>query len=136
MRGMGSAKPTRRTKNNRSTRGVLRSLKVSTAFKSFVLDQLAGLDEVTPRSMFGGVGLYSNDVFFGIIARDELYFKVDARNLPDYKRARMKPFQPFEDRPMTMKYFQVPLEVLESPDDLAAWARKSIEAGRGVTPRQ
>jgi DNA transformation protein and related proteins len=126
----------RRGQRKLPTRGTLRSLKVSDAFKSFVLDQLAGLDQVTPRSMFGGVGLYSDGVFFGIIARDELYFKVDARNLADYKRARMKPFQPFDDRPMTMKYFQVPLEVLESPDDLAAWARKSIEAGRGATPRR
>jgi TfoX/Sxy family transcriptional regulator of competence genes len=28
--------------------------------------------------MFGGVGLYAADVFFGILAADTLYFKVDA----------------------------------------------------------
>ena len=104
------------------------SLKVSDAFKSFVLDQLSGLGDVIPRSMFGGVGLYLSGVFFGIIARDVLYLKVDEHNLPDYKRAKMRPFQPFSDRPTTMKYYEVPLEVLESPDELVSWARKSVAA--------
>ena len=63
-----------------------RSLKVSDAFRSFVLDQLSELGEVTPRSMFGGIGLYLSGVFFGIIARDTLYLKVDAHNLPASSR--------------------------------------------------
>jgi TfoX/Sxy family transcriptional regulator of competence genes len=43
-------------------------------------------------------------------------------------RAGMKPFKPYRDRPGTMQYYAVPLEVLESPLDLAAWARKAIAA--------
>jgi DNA transformation protein len=46
------------------------SLRVSEAFKSFVIDQLSPLGDIVPRSMFGGVGLYSHGVFFGIMARD------------------------------------------------------------------
>ena len=57
----------------------LRSLKVTDAFKSFVLDQLEELGDVTARSMFGGVGLYHRGVFFGLLARDTLYLKVDER---------------------------------------------------------
>ena len=37
--------------------------------------------------MFGGVGLYHADLFFGIIARDVLYLKVDDVNRPDYEAA-------------------------------------------------
>ena len=83
---------------------------------------------MTPRSMFGGVGLYHGGLFFGIIARDVLYLKVDAANRSDYTRAGMKPFKPYRDRPGTMQYYAVPLEVLESALDLAAWARKSVAA--------
>jgi DNA transformation protein len=105
-----------------------RSLKVTPAFRAFVLDQLGGLGDVTSRSMFGGVGLYCSGLFFGIIARDILYLKVDDRNRGDYEDAGMKAFKPYADRPSTMQYYAVPLEVLESSPDLARWARKSIAA--------
>jgi DNA transformation protein len=107
-------------------RGKLRSLKVSDGFKSFVLDQLEELGEVTPKSMFGGVGLYHRGVFFGILARDTLYLKLGDSNLPGYERADLKPFMPDPKRSGTRKYLGVPLEVLESPIELAAWARKAI----------
>ena len=109
----------------------LRSLTVSAAFKSFVLDQLEELGDVAPRSMFGGVGLYHRGVFFGILARDTLYLKVGDSNRADYKRARMKAFKPYPDRSGTMKYYAVPLEILESPTDLAVWAGKAIAVASG-----
>jgi DNA transformation protein len=49
-----------------------------------VLDQLAEVGAITSRAMFGGV-LYCRGVFFGIIARDVLYLKVDDANRPDYE---------------------------------------------------
>jgi DNA transformation protein len=115
----------------------LRSLKVTDGFRSFVLDQLEELGDVTARSMFGGVGLYHGGVFFGILARDTLYLKVDASNLADYERAAMKPFRPYPGRQTgTMRYYSVPLEVLESPIDLAVWARKAIAAAAGGGERK
>jgi DNA transformation protein len=65
-------------------------------------------------------------VFFGILARDTLYLKVDDTNRAEYERAGMKPFKPYPDRSGTMQYYAVPLDVLESPIDLARWARASI----------
>jgi DNA transformation protein len=108
----------------------LRSLRVSGAFKDFVLDQLGELGDLAARAMFGGVGLYFRGVFFGIIARDALYLKVDDENRADYEAAGMKPFKPYSGRSQTMKYYEVPLVVLESPMELAAWARRSITATR------
>jgi len=105
-------------------------LAVTGAFRSFVLDQFADLGDVAPRSMFGGVGLYHRDVFFGIIAGDVLYLKVDDTNRPDYVKAGMGPFKPYPHRPSTMQYYAVPIDVLESPGDLIAWARKAIAAAR------
>ena len=58
----------------------LEPLTVTAAFKTFVLDQLDELGDVTPKSMFGGVGLYQRGVFFGILARDTLYLKVGDPN--------------------------------------------------------
>ncbi|MBI4478298.1 MAG: TfoX/Sxy family protein [Acidobacteria bacterium] len=103
-------------------------LRVSGGFKAFVLDQLEELGGVVPRAMFGGVGLYRDGVFFGIIAGDELYLKVDDTNRPDYERAGSHPFKPYPHRPVTMQYFGVPIDVLESPIELAAWAKKAVAA--------
>ena len=112
-----------------------RSLKVTLAFRAFVLDQLEELDGVTSRSMFGGVGLYCRGLFFGIIARDTLFLKVDDENRRDYERAGMKPFKPYSDRPGTMRYYAVPLDVLESAPELISWARKAVAAAeRGNLP--
>ena len=108
-----------------------RSLKVSDGFRSFVLDQLEELGDVTPKSMFGGVGLYHGGVFFGLLARDTLFFKTNDGNRADYRRAGMKAFQPFLDKPgRSTSYYAVPLEILESPIELAGWARKAIAAAR------
>src|SRR2546421_1877215 len=105
-------------------------LTVTDAFRSFVLDQLGDLGDVAPRSMFGGVGLYHRGVFFGIIAGDVLYLKVDDTNRPEYVKGGMKPFKPYPHRPSTMQYYAVPIDVLESQIDLTAWARKSIAVAK------
>jgi DNA transformation protein len=101
-------------------------MRSSGAFRDFALDQLAGVPGVSARAMFGGIGLYAGDVFFGIIASDVLYLKVDDSNRPGYVAAGSRAFRPFADRAMVMPYYEVPVGVLESPDTLAAWARASI----------
>jgi TfoX/Sxy family transcriptional regulator of competence genes len=69
-------------------------MRVSEGFKALVLDNLTELGDVIPRSMFGGVGLYCHGLFFGIIAADVMYLKVDAANRSDFERAGMQPFKP------------------------------------------
>ena len=107
--------------------GTPRSLASSESFEAFVLDQLAAVDDVLPRKMFGGVGLYSNSVFFGIIANDVLYLKVDDQTKGRYVAAKSKPFKPYPDRAGTMRYYAVPVDVLESAPELTGWAREAIK---------
>jgi len=114
----------------RSPAKKLRPLKVSDAFKRFVLDQLEELGDVTPRAMFGGVGLYHAGVFFGLLARDTRFLKVDDSNRPDYEAAGMAAFKPYPGRGGTMRYYAVPLDVLESAPELARWARKAVAVAR------
>jgi DNA transformation protein len=113
-------------RTNRSAGRRRSPLAVTDTFRSFVLDQLDDLGDVVARSMFGGVGLYHRGIFFGIIAGDALYLKVDDTNRPDYVKAGMGPFKPYPHRPSTMQYYAVPVDVLESPIELVTWARKAI----------
>jgi DNA transformation protein len=102
------------------------SLASSSSFEAFVLDQLADIDDVRSKKMFGGIGLYSRDVFFGIIARDTLYLKVDSSTRATYVATGSQPFKPYPDRSGTMQYYAVPVDVLESAPELARWAREAV----------
>lgn len=103
---------------------------VSHAFRDFVLDQLDSLGGVHARAMFGGVGLYAGDLFFGLIDDDTLYLKVDETNRGEYVAAGMPPFKPYPDRPETMSYYQVPANVLEDADALVAWTRRACAVAK------
>jgi len=113
-----------------------RSLRVTPEFRDFVLDQLARIPQLRWKAMFGGVGLYSADAFFGIVAADELFFKVDDSNRAVYVAAGSEPFRPVVARPVSMSYWRVPIEVLEDPSELATWALAAIRAaGNAATPK-
>ena len=107
-------------------------MSVSADYLAYVIDQLTSFGRVASRRMFGGVGLYSGELFFGLIADDTLFFKVDDSNRPDYTTRGCKPFQPFPDDPeaYSMSYFEVPADVLEDPDELMLWARKAVAAAQ------
>jgi len=109
---------------------------VTDGFREFVLEQLSGLESVRARAMFGGVGLYANDVFFGLVAADALYLKVDDSNRRRYEAEGMTAFQPYANQPMTMSYYQVPARVLEDGDELTAWARASVRVATTATARK
>lgn len=119
---------TKKASDTRAVRGRLTSLRVSRGFRDFVLDQLAGLPGVRDLAMFGGVGLYADDMFFGILASDVLYFKVDGSNRQDYELAGARPFTPYADRAMTMPYYAVPVEIVEDADALVRWAKRAVDA--------
>ncbi|HEY5616742.1 MAG TPA: TfoX/Sxy family protein [Vicinamibacterales bacterium] len=111
-------------------------MRVTDGFRAFVLEQLAGVKSVRARAMFGGVGLYADDVFFGILAADTLYLKVDDSNRGQYEAEGMTAFQPYAGKPMSMSYYQVPARVLEDGDALTAWARASVRVAAGATARR
>lgn len=117
---------TKKASAERPARGRLKPMRVSSGVRAFVLDQLAGLPGLRDRAMFGGVGLYADDLFFGILASDVLYFKVDDSNRPDYELAGARPFKPYADRAMTMPYYAVPIAIIEDAATLVTWAKRAV----------
>ncbi len=102
---------------------------VTPSFQAFVVDQLDRVVErVRAKRMFGGVGIYSGDSFFALIADDVLYFKVDDSNRPDYEVRGMEPFRPYGPEGEVMQYYQVPEDLLEDVEALRPWAEKALAA--------
>lgn len=94
---------------------------------AYFLEQLAGLGSLRSNRMFSGVGLYCDELFFGLIYDDTLYFKTDESNIAGYRDRRMPRFMPFPDRPgAALGYHQVPADVIEDSEVLVEWARKSV----------
>ena len=103
---------------------------VDPSFLAFVEDQLGQVASIRSRRMFGGVGIYGDEVFFAIIDDDTVYFKVDDENRPDFEALGMGPFLPYGDEHRPMQYYRVPPDLLEDADALAPWVRKAIDVGR------
>ncbi|MEP6883819.1 MAG: TfoX/Sxy family protein [Gammaproteobacteria bacterium] len=100
---------------------------VTDEYLQFVLEQLQRLKDVTPRRMFGGVGLYQDQRFFAIVMGDTLYFKVNDANRGDYETRGMGRFRPYANKPqLSMSYYEVPADILEDAEECSAWARRSI----------
>ena len=97
-----------------------------------------GVPAAAAKSMFGGIGLYSGEIFFGIVAADLLYLRTDETNRGRFERAGSTPFNPYPGRPMSMRYYSVPVATLENAETLVEWAEQAIavaKAGRSSKPR-
>lgn len=99
---------------------------VSEAYLRYIVDQLAVFGPVVPRRMFGGAGLYCNGTMFALIADDVLYFRIDDSNRADYEALGSEPFRPYAGKNTVkntvMPYYEVPVDVVEDRDEIAAWA--------------
>lgn len=103
---------------------------VSSEYKAFVAEQLEPLGPVHIRNMFGGAGVYFDDLMFGLIAGETLYFKVDDRNRAEYESEGLEPFTVQLTRGGTgsFSYYEVPERLYDDPDELVVWARKALDA--------
>ena len=96
-------------------------------YLAYLLEQLGQLPNLRSRRMFSGVGLYSGELFFGLIHDDTLFFKTDEASSADYVARNMPRFMPFPHRPKAiLAYHQVPADVIEDAETLIAWARKAV----------
>lgn len=109
---------------------------VSAAFRDYILEQLNRLAPVTARPMFGGVGLYSAGLFFGLLDDDVVYFKVDDGNRAAFEAAGMGPFRPFGPDTPPMAYYEVPADAVDDPEALRPWLDGALAAARAARARK
>lgn len=99
-------------------------------FTLHCLELLTPLGRPRAKAMFGGVGLYVDDLFIALIDHEQLYLKAGAAQQPAFEAAGCQPFRfrTQDGREMTMGYWTAPDEALESPAAMQPWARLAMAA--------
>jgi len=97
------------------------------SFHDFILEQLASIDGLHSKRMFGGYGLYLGEQFFGIVFDGRLYFKTNPATLPEFMKYHAEVFAPSEKQ-VLKNYREVPVEIMEDRNSLLVWA---VRAARG-----
>lgn len=92
--------------------------------------KLAPLGHFLAKRMFGGHGVYLDDVVFGLIFWDKLWLRVDDRNRADFEKAGMEPFtyEKSGGKPISITYWECPAKVLKDGKKLRDWVAKSKAA--------
>jgi DNA transformation protein and related proteins len=105
-------------------------------FVDFLVERFSVLGKVAAKSMFGGYGFYCDGLFFAIYDGKHVYLKGDGQTIPAFADRGLPAFQPFDDQPMTMKYWRAPEEMLEDDDALRQWAGEAIATARRAAKKK
>lgn len=109
-------------------------------YVEFVREILEPFGVVRARRMFGGHGLYHQDLMFALIADDALYLKADDDSAHWFRERRLAPFEYMkQDKPTRLSYYAAPEEMFDDPEEAVLWASRAYEAAlraREGSPRR
>jgi len=98
-------------------------------FVEHCMELLGSIGRVRSRRMFGGYGLYVDDLFLAIVFAERLYLKVDPQTRPAFQAAGCLPFvYGSAGTSVSLSYFGAPDEAVESPALMQPWARLALAA--------
>lgn len=104
---------------------------MSREFVEHIVDLLQGMGPVDARAMFGGYGIFLDDLMFGLIAHEVLYLKVDDENRPDFEELGLDAFvYQGKTGPVTISYREAPPDALEDAEQLGRWGARAYAAAR------
>lgn len=111
---------------------------VSREYADWLQDLLCPLGHIRLRRMFGGYGIYADELFFAVVLDEQLFIKVDAQTRPAFEAAGLEEWVYEKDgRPVHMNYFRPPEDIYDDEDSLRHWGRLALGAAlRARKPMQ
>lgn len=104
---------------------------MSEALIEHLRDLFEPLGPISARAMFGGYGVYFDGQIIGIIIDEALYLKTDEQSRARFERAGCQPFvYDLKGKPLTMSYWSLPEDALDSPQAMRPWAQLAIAAAQ------
>ena len=96
---------------------------------AYVIELMQSLGPVQAKRMFGGHGIFIDDLMFGLVADSTLYLKVDKEIENEFKAKGLEAFTyNKKGKDVIMSYYQAPEEALEDYEEMNAWGNKSYSA--------
>ncbi|MGF1544600.1 MAG: TfoX/Sxy family protein [Parvularculaceae bacterium] len=95
-------------------------------------DLFAPLGEIRVRRMFGGAGVYCDDLFFAILDDGGVFLKADKETRRTFERAGLAQFcyESGEGEMMRMNYYAAPDAVFDDETELRKWTGLALDAAR------
>ena len=95
-----------------------------------VHELFGALGTLRTRRMFGGLGVYCDELFFALADDGLIYVKVDAETRDRFAAAGSEPFTfPGADGEINvMSYWRLPETAYDEPEEAQAWGRLGLEA--------
>jgi DNA transformation protein len=79
--------------------------------------------------MFGGYGIYYQDLMIALVAEDVLYLKADEDSVSAFTEKGLKPFVYEKNAKVTrMSYYLAPETIFENLNEAKAWGTLAYEA--------
>jgi DNA transformation protein len=106
----------------------LRAILAADPFVAFCLELLSSLAPASARRMFGGHGVYVDQLFIGLVANGALFLKADAAAQPAFVAAGCQPFsyRAAGTQRAVAAWWSAPEDALESPAQMLPWARLAM----------
>lgn len=87
--------------------------------------------------MFGGAGLYRDEVMFGLVSDNEIFLKCDAELETRFREAGCHPFvYERKGKSIETSYWSIPPAALDDPDGLKRWAELALAAAARSVKRK
>lgn len=97
------------------------------AYVQYITDMMQCIGPVCYKRMFGGFGLFLDDLMFAIVTDDILYFKVDSQSIKEYEKLDLAPFTYLKNgKPCKLNYYQAPEETLDDIEQMRYWANMAF----------
>ena len=98
-------------------------------FVSYVVELMQSIGPVRAKGMFGGHGIFLEELMFGLVADCTLYLKADKESENEFKAKGLEVFTyNKKGKEYKMSYYQAPEEALEDGDEMISWANKAYSA--------
>ena len=99
------------------------------AFVNHCVELLQPLGTVRTKRMFGGWGLYVDEIFIAIVAFERLYLKVNDTTRAAFEAEGCEPFvYDSKTGSVALGYWTAPADALDSPALMQPWARRALQA--------
>jgi DNA transformation protein and related proteins len=110
----------------------------STAYASFLAEQLSPLGRVSLRRMFGKSGVFCDGVMLGMVTSNTLYLRVDEQTPAFFSEAQAHPPLSYRKggEDIDLAFWRAPERLLDEPQELLLWARAALAAAHRVAAKR